>query len=391
MALSAPSVIYLDHHATTPADARVLEAMWPFFRENFANADSLHAPGRKARTAVEEARQHLADMLQAAPRELIFTSGATEANNLALKGVLLAAPPGSHLIVNAAEHASVLDVALRLRRRGTAVTILPVDHQGRVSPDDIANAITEETVLVSVMLANNEIGTIQNLQAIGTVCREAGVLLHTDAVAALGRIPVNLAELPVDLASFSAHKIYGPKGIGALFLRRGDHRIRLEPQIHGGGHEQRIRSGTLPVPLIVGFGKACRILATEFADEPQCLRDLAGRLQAELSERIPGLRFNGPESNRLPGNVNISIEGVDGPALLAALDPYLAVSSGAACSSAAPEPSHVLRAIGLPDDLCHASLRFGLGRDNTLDEILRAVEIIAAAVARLRSLRKDVL
>jgi cysteine desulfurase len=380
-------MIYLDHHATTPVDGSVLEAMLPYFRVEFANADSQHAPGRAARAAVELARERVAASVSVSPRELIFTSGATEANNLAMKGVLQASPPGSHLIVNAAEHSSVLDVARRLRRRGFRVTVLPVDSVGRVSCDAVADALDQATVLVSVMLANNEIGTINDVQAIGTLCRSQGVLFHTDAVAALGRIPVDLSRLPVDLATFSAHKVYGPKGVGALYVRRGDQRIRLEPQLDGGGHERQLRSGTLPVPLIVGFGEACRLLSIRLADDARHLTELAERLWTELSARIPGLRRNGPASNRLPGNLNVSVEGVDGPALLTALESSLAVSSGAACSTARPEPSHVLRAIGLPDNLCRASLRFGLGRDNTLTEIGLAAGAVSDAVAWLRRLK----
>jgi cysteine desulfurase len=379
-----PPPIYLDAHATTAVDPRVLEAMLPFFTVEFANADSLHRPGRAARAAVEDARTQIANLLHVSPRELTCTSGATEANNLALKGVLFASPPGSHLVVNAAEHSSVLDVAQRLRRRGYEVTILPVDAEGRVSPDAVAAAITDETVLVSVMLANNEIGTINDLQAIGDICREEHVLLHTDAVAALGRIPVDLSELPVDLATFSAHKIYGPKGIGALFLRKGEARIRIEPQLDGGGHEQRLRSGTLAVPLIVGFGAACGLISAELSEVASHLDTLAHRLRERLAEKRTGLRFNGPASGRLPGNVNVSFEGVDGPALLTALERDLAVSSGAACSSANPEPSHVLRAIGLSDSLCRASLRFGLSRANTLAEMDAAAEVVIREVDRLR-------
>lgn len=382
------SRIYLDHHATTPVDADVLNAMLPYFRDAFANADSQHPPGRAARFAVEQARGQIAELLRAEPRELIFTSGATEANNLALKGVMNAAPPGSRLVVNAAEHSSVLDVARRLGRRGYQVTVLPVDAMGRVSPDAVADALTDDTVLVSVMLANNEIGTINDLKAIGRQCRDEGVLLHTDAVAALGRLPIDLTALPVDLATFSAHKAYGPKGIGALFIRRGERRIRLEPQIDGGGHEQRLRSGTLPVPLIVGFGAACRRLTSHLADDVLHLNALGARLRHELSTRLTDLHWNGPVDNRLPGNLNVSIEGVDGPALLAALETSLAISSGAACSSVNPEPSHVLRAIGVPDRLCRASLRFGLGRENTLDEMIITADVIASAVKRLREHRK---
>lgn len=379
-------MIYLDAHSTTPVDPRVLQAMLPYFGGRFANADSQHRPGREVRAAVDAAREQIASLLKCSTREIVFTGGATEANNLALKGVLQAALPGSHLVVNAAEHSSVLDVALHLRRRGTEVTVIPVDSAGRVSPDAVAEALTDHTVLVSVMLANNEIGAVNDLDAIGRICRAEGVWLHTDAVAALGRLPVDLAALPVDLATISAHKIYGPKGIGGLFVRRGERRIRLEPQLHGGGHEQHLRSGTLAVPLIVGFGEACRMVAESLATDAVYLADLRRQLRSLLAARIPDARFNGPEIG-LPGNVNVSFPGVDGPALLTALESELAVSSGAACSSSNPEPSHVLRAIGLPDDLCRASLRIGLGRYNTHAEIDHAANVIGQHVNRLRSLR----
>lgn len=381
-------MIYLDAHATTPVDPRVLEAMLPYFGVEFANADSLHLPGQRARVAVERARGQIAELLSCQDRELIFTSGATEANNLAMKGVMNASPPGSHLIVNAAEHASVLEPALKLRRRGYEVTILPVESDGQVAADELANAMTDRTVLVSVMLANNEIGTLNNLHALGALCREEGVLLHTDAVAALGRLEVNLADLPVDLATFSGHKVYGPKGIGVLFLRKSERRLRLEPLTEGGGQEQRLRSGTLPVPSIVGFGKACELLRQELPGITVQLEQQVIQLQQRLFQELDGLVLNGPTQQRLPGNLNLSVSGVDGAALLAALEPDLAVSSGAACSAANPEPSHVLRAIGVPDSLCRASLRLGLHRFLTSDDIEQAAGVIIREVQRLRSLRR---
>lgn len=379
-------IIDLDAHSTTPVDPQVLQAMLPYFSSQFANADSQHRPGRLARSAVDAAREQIAALLKISSREFFLTSGATEANNLVLKGVAQGTLAGSHIIVNAAEHASVLDVALRLRRRGTDVTVLPVDGEGRVSPEAVAEAITDHTVLVSVMLANNEIGAINDLDRIGTICRDEGVLFHTDAVAALGRIPVDLSQLPVDLATFSAHKIYGPKGVGGLFVRRSERRIRLEPQLHGGGQEQHLRSGTLAVPLIVGFGEACRLAGESLTADAGRLAELRERLRQRLAANLPNIRFNGPKHG-LPGNLNVSMAGVDGPALLTALEIELAVSSGAACSSAQPEPSHVLRAIGLPDDLCRASLRIGIGRFNTPTEMDQAAIVIEREVNRLRSLR----
>ncbi len=380
----AVSSIYLDNHATTRVDPRVLDTMLPWFSEKYGNASSIqHAYGVEAAEGVEAAREQTAELLDASPRSLIFTSGATESNNMALFGVMRAASKAGHFITAAAEHRSVLDPARRLKRQGNDVTILPVDVQGRVQPDDVAAAIRPETVLVSVMWANNEVGTINRVAEIGAICRQRGVLFHTDAVQAVGKIPVDVGELPIDLLSLSAHKLYGPKGVGALYVRRGEPRIAIEPIMEGGGHERHLRSGTLPVPLIVGFGAACRIARDEMTSEAPRIRALRDRLWDRLSSRLEGVLQNGAVEDRLPGNLSVSMEGVDGEALMTGLH-GLAVSSGSACTSAEPEPSHVLRAMGLSDSLTRASLRFGVGRFNTETEIDRAVEIVAACVNRLR-------
>jgi cysteine desulfurase len=376
--------IYLDHHATTPIDSRVLDAMLPYFGEKFGNPASVnHLYGWEAAEAVEAARQKIAELLQADARSLVFTSGATEANNLAIKGVVQAAPPQSHVITTAAEHRSVLDPLQHLARRRTEVTFLDVDSDARVTPDDVARAIRPNTVLVSVIWANNEVGSLDPIREIGELCRERGILFHTDAVQAIGKLPIDLSALPVDLLSGSAHKLYGPKGVGLLYFRRGGPRIAIEPLVHGGGHEQRLRSGTLPVPLIVGFGEACRIAGREMPAEWTRLAGLRDRLWEGLSSQLVGLTLNGHPSERLAGNLNVSFEGVDGEALMMGLS-GIAVSSGSACTSADPEPSHVLRAMGRSERLTRASLRFGLGRSTTADQIDRAIAIVVKTVRRLR-------
>jgi cysteine desulfurase len=382
---SPPRPIYLDHHATTPVDPRVFEAMRLFFLEKFGNAASLnHLFGTEAADAVEQSRAEVAQLLGADSNNLIFTSGATEANNLALLGVVRAAPAGRHVIATGAEHRSVLDPLRRLERSGTEVTFLPVDRHARVSAEQVAAAIKPNTILISVIFANNEVGSINPIREIGEVCRQRNVLLHSDAVQAVGKISLNLSELPIDLLSLSAHKLYGPKGVGALYVRRDHGRIAIKPLLYGGGHERRLRSGTLPVPLIVGLGAACRIARDEMHDEAARLTLLRERLQAGLQREIDGLSFNGHPTERLSGNLNVSFEAVDGEALLAGLT-GLAVSSGSACTSADPEPSHVLRAMGLSDPLTRASLRFGLGRNTSESEIDEAVRIVAATVRTLRA------
>lgn len=376
--------IFLDHHSTTPVHPRVLEAMLPFFSEKFGNAASVnHVYGTEAAEAVATARRQVASLIGADEREIIFTSGATEANNLALKGVLHAAGAKAHLITTAAEHRAVLDPAKRLSRSGFDVTILPVDEFGRVDAGDVRDALKPTTVLVSVIAANNEVGSLNPIHDIGRLCRENGVLFHTDAVQSAGWIPIQYQLPSVDLLSFSAHKIYGPKGVGALYVRRGSPRIVIEPLFDGGGHERRLRSGTLPVPLIVGFGGACRLMLEVRDAESARLRELRDRLWNGLSERLDGLHLNGHPTERLPHNLNVSFERVDGEALMTGLK-RIAVSSGSACTSADPEPSHVLRAMGRDDQLTRASLRFGLGLSTTAAEIDVAIEEVTSVVNRLR-------
>jgi len=378
--------VYLDHHATTPVDPRVLATMLPFFDQQYGNASSLHhAFGQAARSAVETAREQVAQFLNVAPREVIFTSGSTEANNLALKGSLAAAPAGSHLIVNAAEHKSVLDVASRLSRRGVDVTVLPVTSIGCVDPQSIADAIRPKTVLVSAMLGNNEVGAINAVAEIAQICTAKGVAFHSDITQAAGRLPLDLGKTAIDLASLSAHKIYGPKGIGALIKRRSPRQRPMEPLLDGGGHEYRLRSGTLAVPLIVGFGRACELIGLTGDNEFVRLRALTERLFSGICGQLADVTLNGPMAleNRLPGNLNLSFAGVDGEALMVRLK-RIAVSSGAACSSADPEPSHVLRALGLSDSLVKSSLRFGLGRPTSAADIDIAIDDVVSAVRELR-------
>ncbi len=383
----AGRVIYLDYHATTPVDERVLDAMLPYFTKEFGNAASVtHEYGRRAAEAVERARQQVAALIGAEPREIIFTSGATEANNLAIKGAAwMLRPQRTHIVTTAVEHHAVLDPCKRLAREGWELTVLPVDQYGLVDPDDLRRALRPDTALVSIIAANNEIGTIQYMEEIGRICREHGVLLHTDATQAVGKIPVDVRRWNVDLLSCSAHKIYGPKGVGALYVRRGRPPVRLAPLLDGGGHERGLRSGTLPVPLVVGFGVACELCAQYLDEEARrvaCLRD---RLQQAILERLDEVYLNGHPERRLPGNLNLSFAYVDGEALLMSLGD-IAVSSGSACTSATPHPSHVLEAIGRSEDLARASLRFGLGRWTTQEEIDYAADRVVATVHSLRSM-----
>ena len=381
--------VYLDYHATTPVDPRVVEALTPYFTERFGNAASRHHPfGWAARDATEAARRQVADLIGADPRELCFTSGATESNNLALKGAVAAsAHPRPHVVTAATEHRAVLDPCRRLAEDGARVTEVRPDADGRVTPEAVERALTDETVLVSVMLANNEIGVLQPIAGIAEVTRPRGILLHSDAAQAAGRVPVDVAALGVDLLSLTAHKLYGPKGVGALYVRRGRPRVKLAPIIDGGGHERGLRSGTLNVPGIAGFGAAAEICRTELAAEGERIGRLRDRLLAALTGRLDGVTVNGSLEHRLPHNLNVSFAGIEGESLLVGLDD-VAVSSGAACSTASPslEPSHVLRAIGVPDQLARASLRFGLGRWTTAEEIDYAADKVAGLVERLRQL-----
>jgi cysteine desulfurase len=379
--------IYLDNNATTRTDPCVVEAMLPYFTERYGNAASLtHSFGQEADEAAEQARQRVADLIGAHPREIIFTSSATESNNLALKGVAaMYRAQGDHIITAATEHKAVLDPLRRLGREGFQITILPVDAYGQVSVERVAQAISPRTVLVSVMAANNEIGTLQPIRAIGRLCKERGVLFHTDAAQAAGKILLDVEDMGIDLLSLSAHKMYGPKGVGALYVRRRDPRVRLEPQMDGGGQERGLRSGTSNVPGIVGFGVACELCRQEMASESIRLTELRERLHRGIQEELDGVTLNGHPRERLPGNLNLSFAHVKGEALLMALRD-VAVSSGSACTTASLEPSYVLKALGLDDELAHSSIRFGLGRFNTAEEVETVVQEVARVVRYLRSL-----
>lgn len=376
----------MDYHATTPVDARVVEAMLPYFTERFGNAASKgHRYGEAAEEAVEAAREALAAAIGAVDaREIVFTSGATESNNLALQGAMdFYRTRGNHLVVSAIEHKAVLDTARALEARGARLTIIPVDREGLVDLAALAAAVTEETVVVSIMHANNEIGTLQPLHAIAAIAHERGALFHTDATQSVGKVPVDVEAAEVDLLSFSAHKLYGPKGVGALYVRRSGPRVRLTPLIWGGGHERGMRSGTLNVPGIVGFGAAAGLCAPQESARVAALRD---RLEAALLARIDAIHVNGSRVHRLPGNLNVAFECVEGESLQLALERDVAVSTGSACTSATLAPSHVLRAIGLSDDVANASLRFGLGRFNTEAEVDFVADRVVAEVERLRGL-----
>ncbi|HWC98380.1 MAG TPA: IscS subfamily cysteine desulfurase [Candidatus Sulfopaludibacter sp.] len=378
-------MIYLDNHATTPVDPRVLQAMLPYFTEKFGNAASRgHRFGWEAEKAVDLARRRLAHLANATAREIIFTSGATESNNLALKGAMEAARArGRHLVTMATEHKAVLDAVKHLERDGCHATVLPPRPDGLLDLDALRQALRPDTVLVSVMYANNEIGTVQPVAEIGALCHERGVLFHCDAVQAFGKIPVDVERDQIDLMSMSAHKLYGPKGVGALYVRKRNPRVLVAAQMDGGGHEGGMRSGTLNVPGIVGFGEACGLCSREMADEAIHEAQLRDRLKAGLMAGLEGVEINGTMERRLPGNLNVSIAGVDAETLLIAL-PDIALSTGSACTSATVEPSHVLKALGLSRDRAHSSVRFGLGRFNTEAEVDAALSKILAAVAKLR-------
>jgi cysteine desulfurase len=379
--------IYMDNQSTTKTDPRVVEAMLPFLTEEYGNAASVtHLYGLNAQAAVESARQNVADLLGCEPKTIVFTSGATESNNITLKGVLRGAEPGSHLIINAAEHKAVIDPARKLEREGFEVTILPVDKWGMVDPTSVKDHLKPTTALVSVMLANNEVGTINPIENIGSICRDAGVLFHTDATQSVGKLPIDLSSAAIDLLSLSAHKMHGPKGIGALYVCRKGRRILIEPLVDGGGHERRLRSGTLPVHQIVGLGEACRICRTEMGDDCGMVQSLRNRLRDGLKEKISNVGFNGHPESRLPGSLHVSFEGVNSEALMTKLKDVLAVSSGSACTTADPEPSHVLLAMGIDEDTIDSSIRFGLGRFNTHEEVDLVIEAVAETVERLRKL-----
>lgn len=380
--------IFLDNHSTTPMDPRVLEAMLPYFVEKFGNAASRnHAFGWAAEEAVEEARKRIAKLIKADAKEIVFTSGATESDNLALKGVLeMYKEKGTHIITSSTEHRAVLDTAKSLEAKGLAtVTYLPVDKYGMVNPQDVQSAITDKTILISIMLANNEIGTINPIAEIGKITKAKGILFHCDATQGVGKIPVDVQAMGIDLMSFSAHKMYGPKGVGALYVRKRNPRVRIAPQMDGGGHERGMRSGTLPVPLIVGFGKACELCEQEMTTEAARLTKMRDRLQTEIMAALEESYLNGHQTNRLPGNLNISFAYVEGESLLMGMKD-IALSSGSACTSATLEPSYVLRALGVGTELAHSSIRFGLGRFTTDDEIDYTIKKVIEIVTKLREM-----
>lgn len=380
-------VIYLDHHATTPLDTRVLEAMLPYLTEEFGNASSAtHVYGWRAKEAVEQARQQVARLIGARGKEIVFTSGATESINLALQGIVKAYKDRpARIVTTTIEHRATLDCCDHLGSQGCEVVLVGVDHEGFVRLDELEEALKTPTLLVSIIHGNNEIGTLQDLRAVSQLCRKAGALLHVDAAQSLGKTPLDVRELGIDLLSMSAHKLYGPKGVGALYVRSGSPGVRLQPLLHGGGQERGLRPGTLNVPGIVGFGKACSLAAELIEQEAARLSALRDLLWELLETQIPNIRLNGPRRCRLPNNLNVSFANVEGESLIMALRD-VAVSSGSACSSAKREPSHVLRAIGLSKALAHASLRFGLGRWTTDEEIRYAARRVAEEVQRLRAM-----
>jgi cysteine desulfurase len=378
--------IYMDYHATTPVDARVLDAMLPYFREEFGNAASRsHAFGWHAEEAVEKSREEVAQLIGAVGKEIVWTSGATESDNLAIKGVAeFYKDRGNHIVTSVTEHKAVLDTCKRLEKQGFAVTYLPVDSDGRVNPAVVAAALTDKTILVSIMLANNEIGTVSPVDEIGGIVKARGAFFHIDAVQGVGKIPFDVNRSHADLVSLSAHKMYGPKGIGALYVRRKP-RVRITPIIDGGGHERGMRSGTLNVPGIVGFGKAAELCRLEMDGEGRRVLGLRERLRKGIEARVPSTSVNGSLEHRLPGNLNISFAFVEGEAMMMALKD-VAVSSGSACTSASLEPSYVLRALGVGEEMAHSSIRFGLGRFTTQEEVDYVVHLVADKVKRLRDM-----
>jgi cysteine desulfurase len=379
--------IYMDNHATTPMDPRVLEAMLPYFMEKFGNAASRNHPfGWTAEEAVEQAREQIAKLIGATAKEIIFTSGATESDNLAIKGVAeMYREKGNHIITAVTEHKAVLDTCKRLEKNGYRVTYLPVQKDGLVDLEDLKRAIDDKTILVTIMAANNEIGVLQPWREIGKICRERGVLFHTDGVQAVGKVPIDVNKDNIDLMSITAHKIYGPKGVGALYVRRKNPRVQISAIIDGGGHERGMRSGTLNVPGIVGLGKACAIAKEEMAQEGAHLAALRDRLRDRIMGRLDEVYINGSMEHRLPGNLNISFAYVEGESLLMGIND-VAVSSGSACTSATLEPSYVLKALGTGDDLAHSSIRFGIGRFNTEAEVDYVSDRVCETVERLREL-----
>ena len=379
--------LYMDNHATTQMDPRVLEAMMPYFTGKFGNAASRnHAFGWEAEQAVEQAREQIAKLIGATSKEIIFTSGATESNNLAIKGIAeMYRERGNHIITQVSEHKAILDPCKRLEKNGFRVTYLPVKADGLIDIEDLKRAMDDKTILVSIMFANNEIGVIQPIEEIGKLCHERGVIFHTDAVQAVGKIPVDVQAMNIDVLSLSGHKIYGPKGVGALYVRRRNPRVQINAQIDGGGHERGMRSGTLNVPGIVGLGKASEISGQEMAEESARLTALRDRLKNKLESSLDYVHINGTMEHHLPGNLNMSFVYVEGESLLMGIND-IAVSSGSACTSATLEPSYVLKALGLGDDVAHSSIRFGLGRFNTQAEVDYVADKVIDVVLKLREL-----
>ena len=379
--------IYMDYHATTPVDPRVVETMLPYFTEDFGNAASRNHPfGWKAEKAVDRARKQVADLVSAKPKEIIFTSGATESNNLAIKGVAeMYREKGNHIITCVTEHKAIIDTCKWLEKQGSRVTYLPVQKDGRINLDDLRTAITSKTILITIMTANNEIGVLQPIEEIGTIAKEHGIIFHTDAVQAVGKVPFNVNEMKVDLVSLSAHKMYGPKGIGALYVRRRNPRVLLSEQINGGGHERGMRSGTLNVPGIIGLGAAAELCHEEMDTDTARLSGLRDRLNKRLHQKLDEIYVNGSMEHRLPHSLNISFAYVEGESLLMGIND-VAVSSGSACTSASLEPSYVLKALGAGDDLAHSSIRFGLGRWTTEEEVDYVVDKLTSVVRRLREM-----
>ncbi len=379
--------LYMDNHATTPVDPRVLDAMLPYFGDRFGNAASRnHKFGWDAEEAIDRARAQVAALINASPKEIIFTSGATESDNLALKGVAeMYSQKGNHIITCVTEHKAILDSAKHLEKNGVRITFLPVDNDGLIDLNELTETITDKTILISIMTVNNEVGVVQDIKEIGRIAREHGVLFHTDAVQAAGKIPFDVNEMNVDIASFSAHKMYGPKGVGAIYVRRRKPRVLLSPIMDGGGHERGMRSGTLNVPGIVAFGKAAEIAREELAEESERIFGLRERLRKRLEANLDEVFINGDLERRVPGNLNMSFAYVEGESLLMGIED-IAVSSGSACTSASLEPSYVLKALGVGEDLAHTSIRFGIGRFNTEDEVDYVADRVVETVKRLRDL-----
>lgn len=378
--------VYMDYQSTTPTDPRVVDAMMPYFTEKFGNPhSSSHAFGWEAEAAIEQAREYVADLIGASPKEIVFTSGATESNNMALKGVAhFYGDKKKHIITAVTEHKCVLDSCRHLEQEGFRVTYLPVKENGLIDLEELKAAIKDDTAIVSIMTVNNEIGVIQPVKEIGAICRERGVFFHTDAAQAFGKMPLDVNEMNIDLMSISGHKIYGPKGVGAIYIRRRP-RVRLKPLINGGGQERGFRSGTLPTPLIVGLGEAARIAKNEMAAESKRVQELTDRLYKGITDKAKDVFLNGDAKARIPGNLNLSFAYIEGESMIMAIKD-LAVSSGSACTSASLEPSYVLRAIGVGEDLAHTSIRFGIGRFTTEEEIDYAIKVVTGAIDKLREM-----